>query len=92
MRDMLDRMIKEGYQQKQALQALIEDMEELRAEMHNRPRQMRGKNTSKSVTKAVHEAILRIHAKHPDLPQHEIARMLSITPARVSEAIAGKRL
>lgn len=92
MRNMLDHMIAEGYELQKRWKNLIEDMEELRAEMHNRPPQMRGKATSVKVTRAVAREIRAIHKARPDLPQHEIARLLDITPARVSETIAGKRL
>lgn len=84
MRVLLDHLIRETYK-------IVEQLEELRLEMHNRPRQMRGRVTSNRTTPKVKAQILKIHAVDPNLPQHEIARIVNVQPGRVSEIIAGKR-
>lgn len=84
MRDLLDRMIADA-------EAHLDNLKKLRAEMRNRPPKMHGRATSQTVTPAIRQQILQIRATIPDLPQHEIAKLLHITPARVSETVAGKR-
>lgn len=84
MRKILDILIRDTY-------ILVERLEELRMEMHNRPRKMHGKITSVAVTHKVRRHILAIHHADPSLPQHEIARIVNVMPGRVSEVIAGKR-
>lgn len=91
MRDLLDHLIEAENEAIKRHQIQLEFLEELRAEMHNRPRAMQGKPTSRKVTKTIKQAVLTIRKAQPDLPQHEIARRLKITPARVSEIVAGKR-
>ena len=84
MREMLDRMIEDAERH-------LCDLKLLRAEMKNRPPRMMGKSTSVTVTPEIKFRILQIRATVPDMPQHEIAKILHITPARVSEVVAGKR-
>jgi hypothetical protein len=98
MRAVLDTLIEETYnnidrQRSLTLETvkIVERLEELRMEMHNRKPRMRGKVTSVTVTHKVRRHILAIHASDPSLPQHEIARIVNVMPGRVSEVIAGKR-
>jgi hypothetical protein len=70
---------------------LVDRLETLHAEMHNRPARTRGKSMSITVTASVARRIWDIHQADPSLPQHEIARLAGVNQGRVSEVLAGKR-
>ena len=84
MRTELDEIIKD-------IRNVLERSERLRAEMHNRPRVMRGKATSNPITSELRAKIIRAHEISPYTPQHELAKRFGVNPGRISEILAGKR-
>ena len=53
-------------------------------ENHRRP------NVSETMTPELAQQIRDYFAAHPDIPQHEIARVFNVNSGRVNEALKGK--
>jgi len=73
------------------LEALAADLRTLRAELHNRVPEARAKATSRRYDETLVARINSIHEAFPDLPQHEIAKLVDTNQGRINNALRGIR-
>ena len=70
---------------------ILRDLRLLRAELHNHGPEERAKATSRPYTPDLVDRIRAMRRAFPDMPQHEIAKVVDTNQGRVNNALRGVR-
>jgi len=73
------------------IEAVVDMLDTLYKELHNRPPIGRAPASSQPMTPARRMAIRLDHAKNPEMSQMQLAQRNGVNSGRVSEELAGKR-